>query len=438
MQACSVIVGDGSGVLIQPMSDVYSYILTAKHVIPESIRADLALLLNQMKVEDVYGTTIEISDCLIDPVHEIAILKTSKAISSKLIRCIDDVKADEKLHLLGYPKTRRTEPNNKNKSRDFDGQTTVHVDSNVFSIALNSQPGHDQLVGISGCGVFREIEEVIYLCGIEFQVEGDPNKEHHGRVECVPLSKFDELIASNSENYARILPPHLLCFSGIKEDSFRFIGAGTPESLVFLRTELHCTIDSLMQRSLPTPLELYKQYKDKLLIHNSPPQSSLSIKLWVAFLEFLVISSLIDTQQEINVSYLNAIFSRRRFLFSITENNWQMLLNDILMSNLKGLGQDGVVIIDAGCCSGDFQPSQKTLEKVITNIGQCGYTKMMIDKPIKNPAKAFKFFHWKGLHRQCVILKEDEYAEFNAFEEGKDATAVLTKIKDDYAQFLGQ
>jgi hypothetical protein len=433
MLACSVIVGNGSGVLIQPMSDAYTYVLTAKHVVAAHINE-----INKVQVENVEGKIIRISDCLIDPVHDIAILKTSEAISSDLNRCIDDVKADEKIHLLGYPSIRRNKPHNRDKSVNHVGQATIRISSDNFSIALDSQPGHDQLNGMSGCGVFRQIEEKIYLCGIEFRVEGDPNKEYHGRVECVPLSKFDDLISKNSEHYAQILPPYLLCFSRIKTDSFKFKGAGTPESLDFLREELYCTIDGLMQRALPTPLELYNQYKDNLLIHNSPPQSCLSIELWIAFLEFIVISSLIDNQQEINRSYLSTIFSKRRLLFSITENNWQMLLNDILMSNLKGLGQNGVVIIDAGSCIGDFQPSKKTLENVITNIGRRGYTKMMIDAPITNPAKAFKFYHWKGLHRQCVILKEDEYAEFNAFAESKNATDVLTKIKDDYAQFLGQ
>lgn len=407
--------------------------MTAKHVVAAYIDE-----INKLRVENVEGTIIAISDCLIDQVHDIAILKTSEAISSDLNRCIDDVKADENLHLLGYPETRRNETHNRDKSINYEGKTIIRISRDKFSIAVNSQPGHEQLKGISGCGVFRQIEETIYLCGIEFRVEGDPNTEYHGRVECVPLSKFDELIFENSKNYAHILPPYLLCFSRIKSDSFKFNGVGTPESLDFLRTELHCTIDGLMQRALPTPLELYDQFKDNLLIHNSHPQSCLSIKLWIAFLEFLVISSLIDRQQEINSSYLGTIFSKRRFLFSITENNWQMLLNDILMSNLKGLGQNGVVIIEAGSCIGDFQPSEKTLEKVITNIGQRGYKEMMIDAPIINPAKAFKFYHWKGLHRQCVILKEDEYAEFGAFVEGKNATAVLAKIKDDYAQFLGQ
>ena len=30
-RACSVIVGNGSGVLFQPMIDEYTYVLTAKH-----------------------------------------------------------------------------------------------------------------------------------------------------------------------------------------------------------------------------------------------------------------------------------------------------------------------------------------------------------------------------------------------------------------------
>lgn len=441
MLACSVIVGGGSGVLIQPMSDTYSYVLTAKHVITDQIKtnsSDTNKVEVEVEVEDVNGAGIAISDYLINPEHDIAILKTSQVIPSALMRCIDNVKPDEKLYIFGYPKTRRDEKNNEAKPRSFEGKTTVRVLNNIFSIALETLPDHTQLLGISGGGVFREIAGTIYLCGVEFKVEGDPNKEHHGQAECVPLGKFDELIAQNSENYAPILPPYLLNFSYVKEHTFGFNGVGTPESVDFLKSLLHNNIQShIAQQTLPRPLDLYHKYKDTLLIHQSPSEDAFNIKLWIALLEFLIITSLIDEQQPIDICTLEKHASKRKFLFSATETNWSMLLQKIFLSDLRGLAANGAVIIDAGRCDGTYTPSQLTIKKVISDIGRRDHTNMKIDAPIKNPAKAFNFYHWQGLHRECVIEKEDEYADFNAFADGDDKTAVLTKIKDDYAQFLG-
>ncbi|MGZ4851522.1 MAG: ABC-three component system protein, partial [Candidatus Bathyarchaeia archaeon] len=271
------------------------------------------------------------------------------------------------------------------------------------------------------------------------RVEGNPSTEYHGRVECVTLSKFDELIANNSENYAPILPPYLLSFSYIKKHTFGFNGVGMPESIAFLKSVLHNTIQShITDQSLPAPLELYNKYKGTLLIHQSPAEDAFNIELWIALLEFLIITSLIDDQQPIDISALEKQASKRKFLFSATEEAWNMLLHKIILSELRGLGTNGAVIINAGNCNGKFMPSQLTIDKVIGNIGRRDGIELRIDAPIKNPATAFKFYHWQGLHRECVIEKEDDYAEFNAFAEGKDATAVMTKIKDDYAQFLGR
>jgi hypothetical protein len=276
MQTCSVIVGNGSGVLIQPMSDSYSYILTAKHVVTD--RSGVELPISQLHVEQYNGAVIGIRACLIDPAHDIAILKTINVILTELERCIDDVKAGEELYLLGYPNTRRTKCNEE-RLRDFKGKATVRVLDKVFSIALDSQPGHDQLEGISGCGVFREIEGRICLCGVEFRVEGGPNREYHGQAECMPLGVFDALITSNSENYAPILPSYLLCFSRVKEHTFGFNGVGTPESVTYLKSVLHNTIHShVTKKSLPIPLELYNKYKDCLLIYQSPSEDALNIR----------------------------------------------------------------------------------------------------------------------------------------------------------------
>ncbi|WP_333669315.1 ABC-three component system protein [Acinetobacter guillouiae] len=446
MKEHTVIVCDGSGVLIQPISEDYSYILTAKHVLKSACEngreqecrtrcvCNKYLQAADIKVEKYNGEIINIVDSIIDDVHDIAILKTDGICDSTLVRSIDDIGRDQTVYILGYPKTRRGAIG-ENRINEYEGTIGRVQDSN-FSVNITSKPGHDQVSGASGGGCYKNIEGDVFLCAIEIRMEGNVDTEFHGRVECIPLSIFDQLILRHIESYAQILPPYLNCFSRIIRKSFQFQGLSIPDSTEFLKKLLHEFAENNLS-TLPKPFEVYEYYKNSLLIRNAPIDDAFHLKLWITFLEFILICSLVDEEQKLDFSYIQRSSTKRKFLFSATIENWFFLLNDIYTSNLHGLVKDGVIIVSTGKYEGKHTPSQKALEKVISNIGRFHHAHIQIDSPLKNPVRDFKLQHWSGLHDQCVVSEEDFYVECNALTEGFDATAIFEKLRVDYREFIG-
>jgi len=445
MKEHTVIVCDGSGVLIQPMSEDYSYILTAKHVLWECENerehsciakciCNKYLQPADIKVEKYSGESINIVDRIVDDVHDIAILKTDRVWDSTLVRSIDDIERNQTTYILGYPETRRDAVG---ESRIFEYEGTIgRVQDEIFSVNIVSKPGHDQVRGASGGGCYTCIDGDIFLCAIEIKMEGNVFQEFHGRVECVPLSVFDQLILRNTEFYTQILPPYLNCFSRIIRRAFQFQGLSIPESTEFLKKLLHEFAEKNLS-TLQKPLEVYEYYRNSLLIRNAPVDDVLHIKLWIAFLEFIIICSIVDEEQTIDFSYVQKSSTKRKFLFSATKDNWFFLLNDIYTSNLRGLAKNGVIIVSTGKYEGKHTPSPKALESVIANIGRFNHAHIQIDSPLKNPVRDFKLQHWSGLHDRCVVSKEDFYVECNALKEGFDAEAIFEKLKVDYREFIG-
>lgn len=445
MKEHTVIVCDGSGVLIQPMSEDYSYILTAKHVLSvcENGReqecstkciCNRYLQPTDIKVEKYNGEIINIVDRIVDDVRDIAILKTDQVLDSALVRSIDDIERTETIYILGYPQTRRRAIG-ENRINEYEGTVGRVQDSN-FSVNITFKPGHDQVRGVSGGGCYKNIEDEVFLCAIEIKMEGNVESEFHGRVECIPLSIFDQLILRNTESYAQILPPYLNCFSRIIRKSFQFQGLSIPASTEFLKRVLHEFAENNLS-TLPRPLEVYEYYKNSLLIRNAPVDDAFNIKLWITFLEFIIVCSIVDEEQTLDFSYLEKSSTKRKFLFSATQDNWFFLLNDIYTSDLRGLAKDGVIIVSTGNYHGRHTPSPKALENVISNIGRFHHSDIQIDSPLKNPVQDFKLQHWSSLHDRCVVSEEDFYVECNALKVGFDAEAIFKKLKVDYREFIG-
>lgn len=445
MKEHTVIVCDGSGVLIQPMSEDYSYILTAKHVLcacengrKHECRTKCVcnkyLQPADIKVEKYNGELINIIDRIVDDLHDIAILKTDRVWGTTLVRSVDDIERNQTIYILGYPETRRRATGD-NRINEYEG-TVGRVQDSTFSVNITFKPGHDQVRGTSGGGCYKNIAGEVFLCAIEIKMEGNVDKEFHGRVECIPLSIFDKLILKNFESYAQILPPYLNCFSRIIRKSFQFQGLSIRNSTEFLKKILHEFAENNLS-DLPKPLEVYRYYKNSLLIRNTPVDDALHIKLWIAFLEFIIICSIVDEEQTLDFSYIERSSTKRKFLFSATKENWFLLLNDIYTSDLRGLAKDGVIIVSTGNYHGKHTPSPKALENVIADIGRFTHTHIQIDSPLKNPVRDFKLQHWSGLHDQCVVSEEDFYVECNALKEGFDAEAIFEKLKVDYREFIG-
>jgi hypothetical protein len=433
----SAIVLEGSGVFIQPNSNDYSYILTAKHVIETATGSKEYLLPEKITVHNHEGVSVPVLDTLIDNNKDIAILIVDKVANLSLIKSVVALQKEQKVYILGFPKTRREL---EEKTREFVGEFTK-VLKDIQSVRLVDIPDIDQLKGVSGGGLFCESNNDVYLTGIQFKVEGNPTGEHHGIVQCVPIESFDHLInsESNTKGYASLYPLHLNCFSYLIEDIFNF-KVGNHEHVLFLCDLLKFHAKKLIKQNLPKPLSIYESYNQILLLDKSDIQDGLRIELWTAYLEYIVITSIVDDIYPIEESQLGVCINKRRMIYTSEEENWTLLLQRILSTDLSGLSENGIVFISSGSFTGTYTPSDKTLSGalsgVVTDISRPPSIRKAIDAGIKHPAQTYKYFHWDGLHSRCVVENEDEIAEYQNNKVGYDAPALLELIKDKYHEFI--
>lgn len=422
-------VDNGSGVLIQPSDADYSYVLTAKHVI---VNDQNVVNLDKIEASTLDNVKINIASCVFDEHIDLAILITSERLDSSLMKCIDDMQRSDNVIVVGYPKTRREL---EGQTREFSG-TVDKISGDELVIELNGFPGHDQLEGVSGGGVYKEINGDIFLCGILSGLQGNPAAEHHGKVKCISLSSIDKLI----EQYElkQLLPVFLTCFSHSVLPSFKLDRVGSEDNVVFTRHALHQLANDFRGKNLPSPMQVLAMFEDQLLVNNSPKQDVHHRDMWTAFLEFVVISAIVDSCSEVTFEYLAESAGQRKFLFTANKGNWQALLIDVFKSDLRGLKKGGVIVVSTGEYNGKPQISDNTLERLVTNITRRDYKQLKIDSAIKNPVREFRLHHLAGLHDLCIEEKEDDYAKYGYGIEGFEEKELIEKLRSEYHAFIGK
>ena len=198
---CSVKVDNGTGVLVSPNTEEYSYILTAKHNLyhdyenkkctepKDSIKLvayDESIKLSLLKI-------YELDECN----RDIAILKIKKVdiYSPKIF--LNKIKIGDEVFLYGYPENRRKDKYTKEeqtpvlKLEVLDPQET-----NEIIVKNDEYYEKKDINGYSGGGVFKNINDESYLVGIEFRMDfNDKSKEQNNtRLRFFSIKAFDEIV----------------------------------------------------------------------------------------------------------------------------------------------------------------------------------------------------------------------------------------------------
>ncbi|EKN4739342.1 trypsin-like peptidase domain-containing protein [Yersinia enterocolitica] len=436
MSKHSVVVDGGSGILINPCGGEFSYIITALHVTENIKGSRICKNHTDICVRDNEGTSILISRAIPHPDKDLALLITSEKYNLDLIPSISSVTREDKIYYCGYPDVRRNTINKGvNNLREFEGIVQESSESE-FIVRLAESPSRDEVVGASGGGIFKQVENDVFLCGIEYKMDGNTQREFHGRVVCFHISELNTWLEELT--LPLIYPALMLNFLDLISKAFIYSEhVDIPENTSFLEQTLRTYIAEINNKNTATPIEVYQKLKESLLINNSDPHELYDMNLWVAFLEFITISALIDNVGSIDISYINEISNKRRFLFSASKGNWTRRLMDIYTSDFRGLMKDGVIIVSTKEYIGKFQPVDSYRQTILRDIGRKGHSHMMVDSAIKNPVSDFKLFHLSGLHHRCVIEKEDIYANYFSGNIGFDDNEVLEKVKGEYSAFIG-
>jgi len=408
MDSYCVMVNDGSGVLVNCMSNEYCYVLTARHVLKENPAGNL--------VTDRNGKAIEVLDILIHPdvnhrkKYDCGIIKipympeVSQRTSQASLLSIG-----AKLILVGFPATERK---SLTPIKHYDGHMTSAV-SDFVIFTVEGIPGKSTIAGMSGAGVYHIEDNRPYLIGVEFGMDGTGIEQQYGRVQCQGLIRFEEIIDANS--CAPMLPAHLECFSLLRDNIFGF-NVVDQNNVVRLRTELFNFADQLIAQGMPAPYELMGKYKHDLLVGSGRPGEIRDRALWVAYLEFLVICALLDGVGVVDEIYVQGLERKRRILYTSDGSNWVGRLELILKTARKLLDRDGIVIVASPEQGADLLPEGFHIDRVVKNIALVPNAGPLapIDSAERELYKSFVLAHLEGIRKQCVVRREMEYSDTEA------------------------
>lgn len=201
----SVKVNKGSGCLIQPLTDKYSYVLTARHLIKD-ISKDRIKITRQLLSN---GKVIEESIKVIDVFHHSDVNKDASIIKIEFIGSLKklSIMLETELfddhnvnYLTGHPKVRTK----KGFSKRHDTVTLVQTfEHNFIEIEFKNRQAYEDIDGLSGGGVINIFEKEFSLMGIQSQMVS----EEKGYCLMMPISFFEEIITQNSNALAGLNYP---------------------------------------------------------------------------------------------------------------------------------------------------------------------------------------------------------------------------------------
>lgn len=442
----SVIINGGSGCLFQPMTDSYTYILTAKHVFFEEKDAGRGV----EKVQLPNGTELEIKKNI--QVHngwdeipipfvlsegdnyfphkdaDIAILKTDRKLEGfDRIGFDKQVEISRDTFICGYPDTFR---NNRvgDKYSDYKIERIIASGNKIINAQVDPSLNQNNISGTSGGGILSILnEDYIQILGVQSKMANETNYQA-GQVAFVPIDYFNEIIdyAEYGGKLSKLYPPYMQEFNFLLDDCFSLeVDEIDADKIIGARTTLRNKAYEITQSDI-TPIGIKELFKERLLI-NEKESCCLSHKaVWVSWLEFLVIMNLMK-YEELSSDLLSEIFNSYRLKY--TDTDWTgMFRSDLLKTDYIGLKEDSTIVVNTRC-------APKTNRNLLIPRGKMPDIAKVYDKRGFrtdrgiDPYTSFNFVHLDFFKSKCIVEKLEEY-------ENLDEAGLIEKFKSEYNELF--
>ncbi len=416
---CSVRVDNGSGVLFQPMSEDYSYILTAKHNLYND--EEFESYNNPKNIEDIkfiYYEETEEKNILAKYEHEsldIAILKIEKFNFISSFKQFEEPKNSDVYTFYGYPNNRR---NQEDKIQNF--ILKVHDINNKEIIAENeTYYDRNDISGCSGGGVFKDLEGDFYLAGIECRMDGQ-GEDNNSRLRFIFIEAFDEIIEQNSTVLKPLYPPFLNNFTILLDNIFLLNGMEDVEKRL-TQDRLRLIAEDLSK--IIKPIDIKNKYT--LLEKNYATKCYSNKELWSMYLEFMVISVFIDLCSPISVDGIEDINKKRKFLF-LKSDNWKENKEEILTSDFSSLPKNATVVV---ACDGDRTPTSCHIKSsTLSDIGNGILPERFNTARGISPFTDFTFKHIHAIQKQMIDDCDNNDAVFHNATASKIGEIIKNEI----------
>ncbi|MFM2590158.1 ABC-three component system protein [Vibrio sp. TBV020] len=418
-------VREGSGVIVNPFTDNYSYILTARHNIQIDIDDPNKGYHINSDIRTYSGSNevIEIVDRIISDELDIAILVTNRRLKSNVEIVTDSILSNTKLTLRGYPRDRRQGENALLGSIDYHFHK---YEAEAWLVKTNENVSYDNLVGYSGGALFNaDVRNESYeLRAISSKKSGNIVKEFHGDIEVFPVEKFIDLLECeikkrNNQFLKPILPYYLSSFANIKELVFQLTESWDDEEK--LDDVCYCLrkhgIESVEVENVNLkPLDILNKYESFLNCNKHFPKNTKDISFWSSFFEILIISIIIDKPNEVNLDYVGEILRNRRLLYIDDNKVWKKHVENILKGHYEGLSLDGAIVVRTLAEDIECKFDNKRLKKLsdVRNISNKNRRdRHAIDNINRNTENDRYLIDLGALNRECLTKNEKKFDDWS-------------------------
>lgn len=441
MKLYSAKVGQGSGVLFQPLnSKDYTYILTANHNLFEEVENDRGL--KEKKILDEINIYVLKNDgeVLINfelvinenyfphKVADIAILKLEFQEGYENIYANFSYFDIAETLLCGYPNYLKDKDTLSGKYNSFKIDDFKSENNTLCRAQLADNTAEQtHIIGFSGGGILKIENDYISLIGIQSEVTSHMPK---GEIEFVPIKHFDDIrnYPENINKLSPLMPAYMGGFEYLKSEILKLENASQP----LMINKIKSAFNEQMKFIGLNPYLIYNsKLGSKLLGDNS--SNPFSKKLWVSWLEYLVILCFIEGKM-IDLDNIETLFNKKRLVHSETSLGWLEIIPDLLKNNLGDLENDGTLII-----STENVPLRKNKRRfknnVITNIYSAYSSKtaglLHVDQATK--IKSLKeIIHIKAFENDCIMEYEDVFNEISEL----DIEKIISELKNKLNEFF--
>ncbi|MCC8415050.1 trypsin-like peptidase domain-containing protein, partial [Photorhabdus laumondii] len=310
LKSATVRVEEGSGVLINPYSTQYSYILTAKHVV-EDISVD------KIEVKNIEGRNISVLDKVEHPVIDVAILKVERLDGVEISHIENFYNQEKKLKFYGYPKNKRH--NHIFREQLYSYDCLLHdIQGNTSVFTINELTQYEDIEGFSGGGIFfiNEENQDVSLVAIEFEVSNTQAAD--SKINCIRIDAYLDFL--QDKGWDEIKPIHLSSFKFYRDNIFENLDLENEDSLDVVKNLLKITLNNykIFNSYYVTPNKIVEEFANRILAHNQDLKKLYDKELWCAFLEFFAIYLSIfapDDEDSCNSNYLERLFLNFRFIY---------------------------------------------------------------------------------------------------------------------------
>lgn len=429
----TLVVNDGSGVLVQAMTKTYSYVITAKHVIQVDKDEPEGGLL---PIENISIYTSDDTLVLARAVHSHSTLDLAIVVvdyietSIKLYEC--DVKFDDQFVLFGYPNFNDSHRNLALSRREWIESYSLNVIDTTdkkTKMRMSEDAQYSDIEGFSGGGVFFIDREEVYLVGIEneFLKAG----EYVNRVVSIPINNVNEIIEE-----ANLLPIKPAFFGDLLELSseiFEFKNCFSPQNVKKATDMLKSQSSSLLQECEFSPYEVLKGHREIISDLNDSETELDNQEFWISFLELLHVEGMISPGMAWDDDFLNFIGRSYKFVYIRSRQGWKSKFPQIISTNVEHLKVGGkLLLVEFGQMPSSPDQLNFFRDNIPPDVSN-GIEEESIAHVNSMLQKSISIVHLPKLHEHCIAEREGDLAALDRITQREQ---IKKMILDGYSEYL--